>query len=534
MELAFVMNALRRYWWVMLMLGVLGGLGGMLAGRQGSEQYESAAVLLVAPPQSAASPASFTNDPDRYVIGQLSVLRSEELLERVADQVDAAPAAVRASTVITHEPKTDIVGIAARSTDPSEAQAIAGAYVDAYFATLEEKVSTTRQPQIDELNTQLVNLEAAITSIDSEIAGRMEQYLPSPGSGDFAQLPDIEMVAPELVSKRELLQSQYDQILVTRTELIRLDIANQSLITSQVVQSATLPLTPLAGQGSLLVVLGAFGGLFLGMIAAVIVGRLSRIALDVREIEAVLKESIVGEFPVVRTFAKNRRAPVESLPPRVAAFADMLAVRAEGSAPSVGALTVAVVGTERSAGSTTLAGALANRFAMNGARVLLVDADTRDSELTRLFAAGRPGIPALIASGGDPESGALSPTAVAGLLVVGTGDTLARRSLRRQSVPDLISTTSAHAHVVVFDCGPLLETAAAVQLAHIVDTVVLAVPERRLYTRTLVTIGNQLRDRRGTLLPVLMPARRRPENATSTVQQPRVPLDQRDRRADVA
>jgi Mrp family chromosome partitioning ATPase len=534
MELAFVMNALRRYWWIVLVVGALGAGAGLVAGRRDADRYESVAVLLVAPPQGQGAQVSFANDPDRYVIGQLSVLRSEELVERVAEQVDASPTVVRSSTVITHEPKTDIVEIAASSADPGEATAIASAYVEAYFEALDERTSTIRQPQIDELEAQLADLETLIAAVDTDIANRMQPYLPSSGSANFAQLPDVAMVAPDLTSKKELLLSQYQQVLATRSELIRLDIDDRSLITSQVVQSATTPLAPVVGQGGMLMIMGAVGGLFLGMVAAVIVGRLSRIALDVREIEAVLDEAIVGEFPVVRAFAKNRRAPVEALPTRVASFVDMLAVRAEGHAPAAGAFTVAVVGTERSAGSSTLAGALANRFAMNGARVLLVDADARDSELTRLFAAGRPGIPALIASGGDPTSGALAPTAVAGLLVVGTGDTLARRSLRRQTVPDLISTASAQAHVVVFDCGPLLETAAAVQLAHMVDTVVLAVPERRLLTRTLVTIGNQLRDRRGSLLPVLMPARRRRQRPTSPVQAPRVPLDERDRRADVA
>jgi Mrp family chromosome partitioning ATPase len=534
MELAFVMNALRRYWWIVLMLGALGALAGLMAGRQDTERYESTAVLLVSPPQDAGVQMSFAADPDRYVIGQLSVLRSEELVDLVADRTDLSPAVVRVSTNITHEPKTDIVQINVSSPEPALSTAIADAYVDEYFRAIEAQVSTTRQPQIDQLSEQLTSLETMISAIDNEIATTMERYLPSPGSAQFAQLPDIDMVAPDLMSRKEVLLAQYNGVLATRNELVRLDINERPRVTSQVVQSATTPLAPVEERGTMLMVAGALGGLFLGMIAAVLVGRLSRIALDVREIEAVLEESIVGEFPVVRTFAKNRRAPVEALPPRVAAFADMLAVRAEGHAPSSGAFTVAVVGTERSAGSTTLAGALANRFAMNGARVLLVDADTRDSELSRLFAAGRPGIPALIASGGDPGSGALSPTAVAGLLVVGTGDAVARRSLRRQSLPELISTASTQAHVVVFDCGPLLETASAVQLAHVADVVVLAVPERRLLTRTLVTIGNQLRDRRGGLLPVLMPARRRAERRPLPLQAPRVPLDQRDRRADVA
>lgn len=534
MELAFVMNALRRYWWIVVTCGALGALAGSLVARPGAEHFESTAVLLVSPPADSGLQVSFTNDPDRYVIGQLSVLRSDELADRVATRVGVDTGEVRTAATIEHEPKTDIVEISARAGDPAVAKGIAQGYVDEYFATVQEQVSASRQPQIDELSAQLTNLESMIAAIDAEIATRMERYLPSPGADQFAQIPDVEMVAPDLVSRKEVLLSQYDQVLATRTELIRLDINEKPRVTSQIVQPATAPTVPVDSNGPMVIMAGALGGLFLGMISAVLVGRLSRIALDVREIEAVLQESIVGEFPVVRTFAKNRRSPVEALPPRVSAFADTVAVRAEGHAPTTGAFTVAVVGTERSAGATTLAGALANRFAMSGARVLLIDADTRDSELTRLFAPGRPGIPTLISARGDLSSGAMSPTAVAGLLVVGTGDPVARRSLRRQTVPDLLAAASEQAHVVVFDCGPLLETASAVQLAHMADVVVLAVPERRLLSRTLVTIGGQLRDRRGGLVPVLMPAHRRARRVVSAQQVAGVPLDQRDRRADVA
>jgi capsular polysaccharide biosynthesis protein/Mrp family chromosome partitioning ATPase len=523
-ELSFVVNALRRYWWIFILATALGGGTALAVTDRGDDRYESRAVLLLSPPSESRVQVSFTNDPDRYVIGQLSVLRSDDLAERVANEVGggATTRQIERDTTIEHEPETDIVDVVVLGADPQRARTIADAYVDQYFESLQEQVSETRQPEIEALSTQLDNITGQLADVDDGIRERMAPFLPEDGviaDGAYAPIPGVDQVAPDLLSQKSILLSQYNEVLATRTELTQLDINAKLRVTSQVVQRATLPTEPFVGDGPLVLIAGLVGGAFLGLLLAVLAARLSRTALDVHEIEEVLGQPIVGEFPSIRALSKNRRAAVEALPHRAATFVDSVAVRAEAHAPVEGTFTVAVVGTERSAGSTTLAGALANRYASNGSQVILIDADQRDSELTRLFAAGRPGIPALLANRAkdrpvnrrsdgsrfDP----FSPTAVNGLVVVGIGDKADSGGLRRQVVPDLLEAASRSAHVVVFDCGPVLDAASTLQLVQLVDAVVLAVPTRRLLTRTLSTIASQLQGRRGGLLPVLMPIARR-------------------------
>ena len=522
MELVFILNALRRYWWIFVVVAAVGAGAGFATSDRETTAFESRAVLLVSPPSESRVQVSFTNDPDRYVIGQLSVLRSDDLAERVANQVGdgASTAGIRATTAIEHEPQTDIVSVITKANTPDRARAIAAAYVDQYFQSLDEQVSETRQPEIDELTTELRQLETDVAGVDAQIATAMAPFLPTgaePGNAGYAPIPGVDQVVPDLASKRQILLSQYDQVLATRTQLTELDINAKLRVTSEVVQSATLSDTPVKESGRLRIAAGAIAGAFLGLILVVLVARSSRTALDVREIEEALGQPVVGEFPAARTLVKNRKAIIEALPHGVASFADEVAVRAEAHAHVGGAFTVAVVGTERSAGCTTLAGALANRYAASGSLVVLVDADVRNSELSRLFAAGRPGIPALLAAaGGDGSRGTsggrldpFSPTSIPGLVVVGVGDKTANGALRRQQVPELLEAASAASHVVVFDCGPVLDSASTVQLIQMVDAVVLAVPTRRLLTRSLATLAAQLRGRRGGLLPVLMPVARR-------------------------
>ncbi|MFM2071684.1 MAG: hypothetical protein RLZZ623_1947 [Actinomycetota bacterium] len=520
MELSFVINAVRRYWWLFIGCIILGMVPGLLLSRDTATNYVSGGTILVTPPSESRVQVSFNSDPDRYVVSQLSVLRSEQLAEQVAAQVGKGLTTgdVGGSIQFTHAAKTDIVEITGTTADPELSREIVDAYINLYFDGLHTQVDDTQQPEIAQLNTQLDDLRSQLTAVDVAIKAAMAPYLnPKPNAqGTYPPQPSVDEIAPDLLSEKEVLLNEYNQVLSTKTQL---ELSGKLRVTSVIVQQATLPVAPTVESNRLLLVAGGIAGVLLGLIVCVLVARLSSKALDENQIAELLGQQLVGEFPSSRVLAKNRRAAIENLPPRVHEFVDFLCVRAEAHARANETLTVVVVGTERSAGTTTLAAAMATRFAANGSQVTLIDVDPRNPELTRLFAAGSPGIPALLATGSDqgalPKRGRdgsrldpFSPTSIRGLSVIGIGDKADSSGLRRQNVPDIIATASAHSHVVVFDGGPLMDSASSVQLAQLCDTLVLAVPMRRQLTRTLATIATQVRGRRGELLPVSMPALR--------------------------
>lgn len=519
MELSFVVNAVRRYWWLFIACVALGTVPGFLASRDEGVVYVSQGTLLLTPPSESRVQVSFTNDPDRYVVSQLSVLRSEQLAEQVAARVGQGLTTgdIGGSTQITHAPKTDIVEVFASTSDPELSRQIVDGYVELYFDALKSQVDDSQQPEIDLLNKQLTSLKDQLTVVDGGIKTAMLPYLdPAPNAqGTYPPQPTVDEVVPDLLSAKEVLLTEYTQVLTTKTQL---ELSGKLRVTSVIVQQATLPQIPATESDLPIVAAGVLGGALLGLIACVLVARMSSKAIDENQIAELLGQQIVGEFPSSRVLAKSRRAAVENLPPKVHPFVDFLCVRAEAHSRANESLSVVVVGTERSSGTTTLAAAIAARFAANGSQVTLIDVDPRNPELTRLFAAGSPGIPGLLASSGNgalPARGRdgsrvdpFRPTGVRGLSVVGIGDKTDSSGLRRQNVPDIIATASAHSHVVVFDGGPLMDAASSVQLAQLCDTLVLAVPMRHQLTRSLTTIASQVRGRRGELLPVSMPASR--------------------------
>lgn len=543
MELSLILNALRRYWWVIVVFTGLGALPGLLVEDAGTN-YQSKAVLLISPPSESQSQVSFSSDPDRYVIGQLSVLTSEALAERVANSIGegASTNSVLSKITIVHKPRTDIVEITAVDIDPLRAQQAAQAYVDLYFDSIRQQVEDAQQPQIDQLEDELSQVGAQLATIDADIAEAMAPFLPTATGDDlaaFPPIPGLEVVAPDLVSQKQNLLAEYGQLLSAKAGL---ELNARLKVTSEVVQRATLPIAPVIESSKMLVAGGAIAGMFIGLLLAVTIARLSAKVVGSKQVAEILSQPLVGDFPYSRALAKNP-VPIDQVPIDVSAFVDALCVRAEASAHAANALVIVVTGTERSAGSTTLAATMANRFALSGSQVLLVDADTTDPRISLAFPNGA-GIPAFLAqaaragdagrrpvgrSNGEP----LATTSIPGLAVLGLGNKLEQQSLRRHNVPQLVEAAAAQAHVVIFDGGPLASAASTVQLMQLADTVVLAVPVKRQRVLELEAVARLLHSRRGELLPVSMPAssrgRRKKPTTTRVVVSDNISIEADDR-----
>lgn len=543
MELSFVVNALRRYKWVPIIFLLLGGFVGFSLHNRAAETYSSDAILLVTPPSESQVSVSFNNDPDRYAVGQISVLRSSALADRVATRVGGGigGAYVGSTVTITHEPKTDIFHVTAKTSDPKRSMDIANAYVDLYFQDLNDAVTSAQKPELDRINSDLAAIQSELASVDAQIQKAMGAYLPSsPSANDSRVIPTVEQVAPALATSKATLTAEYAQISASKNQF---EINQRLRVTSRVIQRDQLPTSPdLASRKQLY--LGVMGGLFLGVVAAVVLGRISSRVLDPAQAAEALGQPIVGRFPRLRELAKIHRPQFVELPPTAAAVVDALCVRAESSAPPGVPFVVLVTGAERSSGTTTLAMAMAARYASAGSHVLLVDVDVRHPALTHAFARGRAGIDALTSrtNGTKPASGGrttgqqepFAPTPVAGLSVVGLGGKSSASPLQRQNVLDVVEAAKRHAQVVVFDGGPLLDSATTVRLASIADVVVLAVPVERQRTDALAALGRQIAASDVPLLVVDMPASapRRREAIEATADGPEVDVERPVRAAE--
>lgn len=528
MELGFITKAMRRYWWVIVAFIAVTTAAAVLLRPSNPSRYESNALLRV-------SPASGSNgggpSDDRFVQGEIVTLESRSLAEAVAANVgpDTDATEVANATTFSQIVGTSVIRIVASSPSAERAQKIADGYASAYLAQAAQNAKDSVAPETDALTKRLATLQGQLDDVNTQIAAKLKPFQNSPNPA--APIPAIEALDPALASLRTTLQDQV-------TDLQKqINALAPSRVTSQLVQPATSPTAPTPAARSLLLLGSPIIGLLLGAVAAVGLARLSPRVLDADEVGEILGASVAGWLPPTPALAKGGVAQMRRVPPAMRPIISELCVRAEANAPAEKICIIVVAATERSAGATTLAIAMANRYAAGGASVALLDANPANPEITRLFATDGPTITSLRTSGRvqapHPVANAggnrhqprrkvgLADEPVAsssneGPLIVGVGDLDSAASLRREDLPSIIAAASQHASILVFDAGPLLNSASTVQLAEVADAVVLAVPMPRQATRPLQVIARELQDVRGLVLPVAVPA-------THTVRRPGVP-----------
>ncbi|CAN5568091.1 hypothetical protein BH10ACT2_BH10ACT2_05220 [soil metagenome] len=508
MELSFVVSAVKRYWWLALCGLLLGIAAGVQLRGDTETVYQSEALLYISPPSE--SPEAAGQSSDRYVTGQLLVLGSHSAAEEVAKTVGGGATAesILSTLKVVQVQVTDIVQLTVSTADAHLSQRIAVVYVQQYFAKLQSQVDSTRNASLAGIDAQLVSLRDQLTAIDAAIAAAMAPYIPAAGSCTATAcppIPPIEQVVPDLVTQKQTLLAQYQNVSATKTSL---ELGSQVRVSSQIVQTATLPAAPLVSSNKRTLAVGVLGGLILGIVVAVLAARLSRKVLDNEEASEILGVPVVGSVPNYR-ISSDRRAVVEYLPTGATPFIDHLRVRTDAIDRQHHALIVVVTGTDVSVGTTSLAGALANRFALNGAEVIVVDADPLHPELSELFELLPAGLPAY--SGGPPRppgvASLLRPTRVPSLNIVSAADMMDGGSvLRRDDVPKLLARLDPLADVLIVDGGPFLGAASTVQFAHFADAVVLAIPTGRQQKQALALIGRELREQQSNVLPVCTPS----------------------------
>ena len=517
MELSFVANAIRRRPWIVVLCMLLGLLPGLIGKANSVKQYESLAVVLVSPPSEGQSFAIGTGT-DRYVENQLSVLQGTLIAERVATDVGGALSRsdVQKAVRIVREPGTDLVDVFATDDSADRAQLIAQQYVTIYLDDQKTRAKETQQDELDRLSTKLEVLKSDIAAQDATIAAAVAPYLPVAGklygqNENPAAVPTPDMVAPGAVSQRTVL---LEELTKTLEQSSQLELSAKLKVTSEIVQKATLPTVPTGGSKGILLPLGLVGGAILGAIVAAFVARLSPSVLDAGQASQILGQPVVGSFARTRSFVKQPLVALTDLPSVSTPVINELCVRAEGNAKMGRPLTVAVVGTQRNAGTTTLAIAMAGRFGNNGAKVLLIDADTRRSVMSRLFrTTPQTSIPKMISELTSTRTSA-SPvtkgTSLAEVSVVGVGDKSESNSLRRDTIAPLLEAASHYAEVIVIDGGPVLDAATTLHLCNVVDAIVLAIPIKHQRSAALTVVRQQLAGKHGILLPALThPSKRR-------------------------
>ena len=493
MELRFVTLALKRLWWIPILMGIVGLLVGTRFTAPGVAEFESTALVLVQPSDESISPAQSTA-PDRFVASQISLLESNQISESVAELLggDETSLTVSRSLEFAQREESDVVEIIATTTDAERSQAIAQTTADVYIAELGERVDALFAAELNELSAELEGIDAELIEVNTALADAAEPFLNQLGSESPIPVPSIEVLDPAAATQRATLLTERAS---TRSRLDALELATDNAVNSEIIQDAQLPEEGLANALAPLryaiVVIFALLGVALSMA----VTRFSPVVIDDRDIETALRRPIEARVPRSDALGSSLRDALMLLgdEARVQNQLDRLASRVELASDIRGARIIGVGGSQLGSGSSSLATALAGRFSQRGNRTILIDADAVDARLTREL--GAPPMLHLTDFENDAADD-YGETAFPNLITLGIDQADRTRRVRASA---LGRGLRSRADIIVIDLGPLLTSTSASQLVDELDLLVMAFPKNRQsvagleqVARTFETIGDRI------------------------------------------
>ncbi len=462
-----------------------------LAGSTTTE-YRSTALLEIAEPDDVVS---FASVPDRYLLSQLEVLNSPTMAAEVQEAFggDIEASTLQLVTEFEHLPETDVVKIETTLGNAEEARLVAQTYAERYIAQLVADEAAERDPQVADYEEQLAVASSRLAELNAELTTAMAPYV----SRELTGVPDPTVVVPAVVVERDQKIAEVARLTRLRDELVDAG----SKINSRILQSASLPTAPVPDASNTVGYAIALGSILLGVSTAILLARFSTKVLDETAAEGILGVSMAGATQQSRVLRLNPLNALERLPQGLIPQIDQICVRAEAMAKLDRPLVVAVVGTQRGAGATTLALAMAGRMAAAEYSVLVIDADRRDPWMSVSFGTTRHGgIPALSGLTDARLDRVFTHTGDPSVRVLGFGSD--QIAFRRDLVPRILEGARQAADIVVVDGGPLLEAASTVEFCVEADAIVLAVPTDDQRADDLAAVARQLSDLADRVLPV--------------------------------
>ena len=478
MELRTVIAAARR-WRVLVVLGALGCavVGGLLASSSDPLYRSTARLLIQAPASSVGGNQNFA-DPDRYVLGQVDVLRSDALASAVIRQMGlkATTREFFRNVRVARVPKTDLIEVNATDSDEKVARDIANTFVTLYLADQVKRLEAVQDPEVTLIDDRLATIGADLRAAENKVFDN-----PSDAGARI---------------DRDALLTQYTELVRAKTAS---EFTTRAHVNSQIVELSTLAQRIGDRSVPVFAVLGGIVGLLAGVAGAVALTWLSPMIIDESQVTDITGQVSAAEIVKMRRFPR----PVEMLEARPRQFnaaMKSLAIRAENAVSVSDTLVVAVVSSRRHSGTTSVAVGMAAYFAKYGVRVALVDANEAHPEVSESFGvSGGQRLATAVATlrgGGakaarDAAASMLSSTSVPGLDVLGGGAELINRS----TVGDVVRLLRGVAGVVVIDCAPMFESAATAQICELADVVSLVVPMRHHRVAALEATVHQLGSR---------------------------------------
>lgn len=238
------LDHLLRYWWIIALCMILGGLAGWLISRLQPPVYDARAVLFLdVDPEIQAELNSF--EQDQIILGSASIALSSRVLEQVAFQAGEQGIPIDVTTLnesLTLERRLTNWTLSIRHRDPESAAALANLWIEETFKVLQE--AHGHALALEAQRTYQMGLESCIT-------GGTEEF----GQANFCAGMDLAEIQSELEKAIARIEVETVSSMGIFPDL-KYDLARR----------ANVPQEPQRGSTNSLVLAGALIGFVAGIL----------------------------------------------------------------------------------------------------------------------------------------------------------------------------------------------------------------------------------------------------------------------------
>jgi capsular polysaccharide biosynthesis protein len=463
---------LRRRWWVVVAVAVIGlAVGGALMLTR-PKVYTSSAQILVKDPSGDPVQAAKKINLDTEV----AIMKSQQVAVRAKTllRTDESPTRLPRHIEITAIPNSSVLAVTYNASSPAAAQQGAHQYAQAYLQNRIEQVKNDNARQIAGYRTQILSLDKQQKALIQQLLGV------SAGTAQDRAQQRAEVTR---------IQNQMEKF---SERVIELDgaIGNPGQIISDSRAGVqTAPIMPLyLGSGFML-------GLLFGVLTALWRDRADRRIRRAEDIERLLS------LPVLLNVPAKGRNPMGLLPARSQggqAFHEL--AHSLNAVLGHGNHVILVAGVTPGWGAGAICANLAAALARTDDDVVLVCANLPSPYSARLLNLNEgPGLSEILVHGTSVSDVVQAPRELPRMRVITPGhdEDLAWERLQTQSMDRLVQGLRRHATHVIIEAPPTSTSADAQALAEIADASIIVVEIPRA-EREHVGEGMRQLDRMGT------------------------------------
>jgi capsular polysaccharide biosynthesis protein len=512
------LQVLRRRWWIVLVVAIIGLV--LAAGyvKEAHKVYTASALVFVN--ATAANTSSVTAGRTTGGVdmdSQAQLVQSTTVVAAVKALLSSplTDAQLAKKVTVTVPANSQVLQIGCDASTGDLAAACANDFA-------KEFISTQTTAAVSDLKNQVSTLQKQVTALGQSAATLSARISALP--------PNSSTRATDVVNLRS--DNSQAASLSHQVGVLVAEEANSSA--GSITSSAVAPAKPSSPQKILILPSGLVAGLLIGLIAAFLVDRRDKRIHNARDLERYL------DLPVLLSVSAKKYGTQPSLVgPRSRtgqAFAEL--AHTSSAALGEGNHVMVVAGTSAGAGGGVTAANLAAALARTHAEVVLVCADLRGSVIPELFRLGQGrGLAEVLAGNATVSEVARRPADFPRLRVVtpGVDTSFALYNFQHDATRDLIAELRRSTPFVIIEAQATSEGGDTFALAEFADAALITV-EVGKSTRPQVADCLQRLDRlRTTVLgaalipPFSAPARSAAGRTAEYAESPAGPAERRPR-----